>query len=97
MSNAASSNVAAAVTWTQLLAGNPSRKGATIYNNSSAVLHLSFNPPATAISTDSIAADLAAETAGVLGGYYEVPFGYTGPVYGLWEAAAGKANINDCN
>lgn len=90
---ATATNVTAAATSTLLKAANASRKGLTIYNNSDKVLHISLVSPATA---DSACADLAAESGGILGGYYELPYGYAGAIYGIWEAApTGKANLTE--
>ena len=92
-STATTSNVTALATSVLLDAANTSRKGLTIYNHCDKVLHVSFTSPASA---NNSVADLVAETAGVNGGRYEVPFGYTGAVYGIWEAApTGKANITE--
>lgn len=88
-----STNVSANAASVTLLASNAARLGATIYNNSDKVLHLSFSTPAT---TDNAVLDLGAETGGLIGGYYEVPFKFTGAIYGIWEAApTGKANITE--
>lgn len=92
-STATANNVnynAASVT---LLAANAARKGATIYNGTDKVLHLSFQGTAT---VDNSVQDLSPEVTSLNGGYYEVPFGYTGIITGIWEAAgAGKANITE--
>ena len=86
-SAAARTSVAAAAADTQLLAANTSRFGATVHNDSSADLYLALGP--TAASTASFTVKLAA------GGYYEVPYGYTGPVRGIWSSAAGNARITE--
>lgn len=60
-----------------LKAANPSRKGLTITNDSSARLYIKLGATAT---TTSYTVTLAQY------GYYEVPFGYTGIVDGIWAA-----------
>lgn len=68
---------------------NPSRLGATIYNNSTAILYVKLG---NAASSTSFTVALAALTGGI-GGYYEVPYGYTGPVAGAWASANGVALV----
>lgn len=87
-SNATStlSNVTASITSVTLLALNAARQGATIYNDSTSILYLKMG--ATATST-SFSTKLAAED------YYEVPFGYTGVIDGIWVAANGAARITE--
>lgn len=72
-------------TVTTLLAANAARRGATIYNDSSAVLRLKLGSAAAA---DSFTMILAGNGSGI-GGYYEVPFGYTGIITGIWASDAG--------
>lgn len=79
-------SVASAATSTTLLAANAARKGATIYNtdaNAVKILLAAGTASATNFSV-SIAAN----------GYYEVPFGYTGIITGIWDVdGAGAALI----
>lgn len=70
-----------------LLASNSNRLGATIYNDSTAVLYVKLG--ATASST-SYTVQLAAN-----GGYYEVPANYTGIIDGIWASATGNARITE--
>ncbi len=76
--------VAGGTTSTTLLAANPYRGGATIYNESSAALlvHLSATASSTLFTT---------RIAG--SAYYELPEGYTGVVSGVWASAAGSAMV----
>ncbi len=60
-----------------LLASNANRLGATIANDSSAALYLKLGATA---STTSYTARI------VQYGYYEVPFGYTGIIDGIWAS-----------
>jgi hypothetical protein len=80
------SSVAASTSSVSLLAANTARRGATIYNDSTADLYLKLGASA---STTSFTIKLAA------GDYYEVPFGYTGAVTGIWSSATGNARITE--
>lgn len=79
-------NVSAAVANTTLLAPNPNRLGASIYNDSVATLYLKLG--ASASSTSYTIA---------LGryDYYEVPANYVGRINGYWSAATGTARITE--
>ena len=86
-------SVAAAAADTLILASNAARKGATIYNDSaSATLYLALGT--TAASLTNFTAALLPITNGVAG-YYEVPFGFTGQIRGIWSAAVGNARISE--
>lgn len=86
-STATTTQVNASATSVSLLASNPARKGASIFNTGSSTLHLSYTATATAAAT---AVDI------VTGAYFEVPFGYTGAIAGIWDGSpSGKANINE--
>lgn len=81
-SSSANTNVADNAANVTLLAANAARLGATIYNDSSATLYLKLGATATSSSfTVKMYAD----------DYYEVPFGYTGRIDGIWASAAGGA------
>lgn len=80
------SNVAGSASSVTLLASNTSRRGMTIYNDSSAVLYVKFG---TTASTTSFTVKMAADT------YYEAPFGYTGVIDGIWASATGSARITE--
>jgi len=83
----ATSTVAASASNVTLLAANTSRLGATIYNDSaSATLHLKLG--ATASLTD-YTTKVGPES------FFEVPFGYTGIIDGIWDAATGDARITE--
>lgn len=79
-------SVTASTTSVQLLAANSSRKGATIWNNSTAAVYIELGATSSA---NAYTAKLEA------GGYYEIPFGYTGAISGLWTAANGSALIRE--
>ena len=82
----AQSSVAGSATNVTLLASNANRLGATIYNDSTAVLYLKLGATA---STTSFTQKMQPD------GYYEVPFGYTGIIDGLWASATGNARITE--
>jgi len=66
---------------------NASRKGATIYNDSGALLYIKFGAVAT---SSDFTVRLASQS------YYEVPFSYTGRIDGIWASAgAGNALITE--
>jgi hypothetical protein len=67
-----------------LIAANANRKGVTLWNNSTAALYLAFGADAT-LTAYAVKVDA--------GGYYELPFGFTGAVTGLWATANGSALI----
>jgi hypothetical protein len=81
------SNVASSASNVTLLASNASRKGAAIYNDSTAILYVKFG--ATASATSFKVAMAAAS-------YYEFPQPiYTGIVDGIWASANGNARITE--
>ncbi len=70
-----------------LLASNANRLGATVFNDSSEALYLKLGATA---STTSFTCKIPA------GGYYEVPFNYTGIIDGIWNAdSTGAARITE--
>lgn len=70
-----------------LLASNTSRAGATIQNDSSEILYVKLGTTAT--TTDYTVKMVA-------GAYYEVPYGYTGRIDGIWAAnSTGAARIDE--
>jgi hypothetical protein len=83
----AHSSVASAVTSTTLLAANPQRKGASIFNTDANALCIDMTG-GTATTTTRFHVRLTQNQ------YFEVPFGYTGLITGIWEAdGAGAANV----
>jgi len=79
-------SVPGAASDTTLLAANTLRVGATIYNDSTAVLYLKLG---TGASSSSYTVKILQQ------GYYELPFNYQGVVNGAWSAAAGNALITE--
>jgi len=80
------SDVASSATSVTVLASNASRKGATVYNDSTKILYLKFGT--TAATTDCTVRMMP-------GDYYEVPFGYTGRIDGIWASANGNARVTE--
>lgn len=79
-------SVTASTTNVVLLAANSVRKGTTIWNNSTANLYVELGATA---STSAFTARVGA------GGYYEIPFTYTGVISGIWDAANGSALVRE--
>jgi hypothetical protein len=85
-SSSSVSSVAASATSVTLLASNSSRKGASIYNDSTKNLYIKLGSTASSTSFSILLNN---------GGYYEVPFGYTGVIDGIWNIASGNARITE--
>lgn len=79
-------SVASSATFVTLQALNASRKGWTLYNDSTAVLYIKFGNTASATSYN---VQLAAA------GYFEMPtpVTYTGLITGIWASANGNARV----
>lgn len=74
---------------TTILAANASRKGAIIYNNANRTLYVGLT--SSAVSAAAFTTALVAS-----GGYWEVPFGYTGQINGIWAAGgSGNAQVTE--
>lgn len=84
--NAILSNVASSASTTSILATRRGRVGACIYNDSTAILYVKLG---TTASTSSYTVQVLA------GGYYEVPYGYNGPIDGIWASANGNARVTE--
>ena len=88
--SAAQTSVASSATSVTILAANPARRGASIANTSTAILYLRFNSAGgAATATTAHTVQMASNT------YYEVPFGYTGIITGIWASANGQANVTE--
>jgi hypothetical protein len=83
---AAATAVAAATETSTILAANGNRKGASILNDSTATLYLEMG---STVSSSDYAISLLS------GDYYEVPYGYTGIITGVWTAANGNAMVRE--
>ena len=79
-------SVVASVTSVTLLATNAARKGATIYNDSTATLYLKLGATASVTSHT---------LQMIKNSYYEIPFNYTGIIDAIWAAANGSARISE--
>lgn len=80
-------NVSDSATNQTLLSANTSRAGATIMNDSAEILYVKLGTTATT-------ADYS--VAMVSNAYYEVPFGYTGRIDGIWaNNSTGAALIDE--
>ena len=80
----AQTSVAGSATVVTILAANTARLGATVFNDSAALLYLHLGASAsTTVHTLQIPAS----------GYYEVPSLYTGILTGLWASATGSARV----
>jgi hypothetical protein len=80
------SNVASSATSVTILATNTGRLGCSIQNDSTEVLYLKFG---TTASSTSYTVKMAADA------HYEVPFGYTGRIDGIWASANGNARVTE--
>jgi len=79
-------NVAGSATSVTVLALNANRKGATIYNDSTAILYLKLGATA---STTSFTVKMQPDS------YFEVPGQYTGVIDGIWASATGSARVTE--
>lgn len=80
-------NVAASASDVTILAANTSRYGASVFNDSTATLYLLLS---NAVSSSSV---YTVELGG--NAYYEVPYGYTGIIKGIWASATGNARVTE--
>lgn len=86
-SSAITTSVAAATTATTILLPNVERKGATIFNASNKVLYLLLG--SGTVSETNYNVIMAAN------GYFEIPFGFTGQISGIWSGASGSALVGE--
>lgn len=80
------SSVASSATNIVILPSNSARLGATIYNDSSALMYIKLGILAT---TTDYTIKLFPQS------YYEIPFGYTGEIDALWASATGFARVDE--
>ena len=80
------SSVAGSASNVTLLAQNLGRIGATINNDSTAILYVKLGATA---STSSYTYKLQPD------GVCEIPYGYTGIIDGIWASATGNARISE--
>jgi hypothetical protein len=85
-SSGAVTQVASSATNVTLLASNAARRGAAVYNDSVKKLYVKLGSVASLTSyTKQLDADE----------YWEIPFGYTGQIDGLWASAQGNAYVTE--
>lgn len=80
--------VASAAVAGPILAANPSRLGATIFNRSTKTLYILLDDTGVVSATNFTVQVLANQ-------YYELPFNYTGIVNGIWAAVNGDAQVEE--
>lgn len=78
--------VASSATNVTLFASNSSARGRALFNESTQILYLKLG---TTASATSYTVQMAANS------YYEVPFGYTGRIDGIWASANGNARTTE--
>ena len=87
---AVQTSVASSATSVTILAANPHRRGASIANASTSILYLRLQDAGgAATATTAHTVQMPSNT------YFEVPFGYTGIITGIWASANGQANITE--
>lgn len=86
-STSTKANVAGSASSVTILAANTARRGASIWNDSSAILYLDLTGGTASATSCSV--KLIADA------FYEVPFGYTGLITGLWASATGSARVTE--
>lgn len=79
-------SVAGSASSVTLLVSNANRLGATVYNDSTAILYVKLGATA---STTSFTLKVFPE------GYVEIPAYYTGVIDGIWASATGSARITE--
>lgn len=82
--SATTTSVNDSATSVTLLSANASRLGVAFYNTSTALLYIKCGATATT-SPGGYLLPIAA------GGYFEMPFNYTGRIDGIWASDAGGA------
>lgn len=88
-SNAVSvTSVASSASSVSLIAANTRRNGLSIQNTSTAILYVLLGG-GTATATTAHSVQIPAN------GYYEVPYGFTGAISGIWASANGQANLTE--
>lgn len=80
------SSVPGSVSNVNLLPSNTNRLGATIYNDSMALLYVKLG---TLASTSDYTIKMFPLS------YYEVPYGYTGQIDAIWSRATGNARLDE--
>lgn len=84
---ATKANVSGSASSVTILASNDARLGASIWNDSAAILYVDLTGGTATSSSCSV--KLVADA------FYEVPFGYTGLITGIWASATGAARVTE--
>jgi hypothetical protein len=87
--NSNTTSVSGAASSTALLGVNGARVGASVHNDSTAILYLLLGTGTASSSNYTV--QMAANS------HYEVPFGYCGPLTGIWASATGAARLTEYN
>lgn len=87
----ATTSVASSATPVTLLAANTARRGATIVNDSTAILYGLLGAGTVSATNYTFALD----GKSTVPGYYEAPFGFTGIITGIWASATGSARVTE--
>lgn len=85
--SATKANVASSASSVTILTANVSRIGASVWNDSSAILYLDLTGGTASATSCSV--KLIADA------FYEVPFGLTGTITGIWASATGSARVTE--
>jgi hypothetical protein len=85
-SSTVATSVAASTTSVALLASNSNRKGATFWNVSADTLRLECGATASATLFTALLGS---------GDFFELPFGYTGAVSGVWTGTNGDVKVRE--
>jgi hypothetical protein len=85
-STSVTSSVAASISNVVLLPSNSVRLGATVYNDSSSFLYVKLGAVASVTDYTIKLFPLS---------YYEIPYGYTGEIDGIWADVGGFARLDE--
>lgn len=88
-STGAATSVAASASSVTVLAANANRRGATVTNDAGGAILYLLNQTGGTASLTNYTVPISP------GGYYEVPFGYTGALIGIWASASGAGRVTE--
>lgn len=83
----AQTSVASSASDVTILASNGGRRGAAVYNDSTAILYLLLATGTSSNSNYTVQVPAS--------GYYEVPAWYAGVIKGIWASANGNARVTE--
>lgn len=86
-STGTTTSVASSATPVTILAANAGRFGASVYNESTAILYLLLGAGTASATVYTVQL--------TSGQFYEVPYGFTGILTGLWATANGNARVTE--